>query len=712
MKKIIVIIFLLGFTMASIASNHREKKELANGIIRLSLGTLDKYTPYVFCPEQPKNDILKTLPEGKLPFSLDDIDIQVTSRGCQVSIPLQDDEQLYGFGLQIGSFQQNGLKKKPIVNDSPINNLGLTHAPQPFYVSTKGYGIIINTLRYSTFYCGTNKKKFQISNYKVKEETDYTSIDEIYKNKKGSNFVYVDIPNCKGIDVIIIKGINLQNVLQKYILFSGGGCLPPLWGLGFKYRTKTDFTQCKVMRIQEYFRTKQIPCDVIGLEPGWQSNTYSCSYIWNKNNYPTHQLMLNELKKQHYKINLWEHAYVNQSSPLWEPLKNLSGDFLVWDGLVPDFVLSKARKIFAEHHKKLIDEGICGFKLDECDNSNIVNGNSNWGFPEMSCFPSGIDGEQMHQIFGVLYLETLNNIYKKENKRTYQDYRSSGLFVSSISASLYSDIYNHKDYVQMICNSAFGGLLWSPEVRESSSRTEFFHRLQTVLLSAQAVVDSWFLQNPPWLQYDKNKNNSNIFLPDSTNMENITRKLINIRMQLIPYIYSSFAKYTLLGITPFRPLVMDFPEDKNVWSIDDQYMMGDNLLVAPLLNETQTRKVYFPKGEWYNFNTNEKYIGGKTYEISIKWDEMPLFVKTGTILPLAKPVQYIDKNTIFHISCIVYGNTTSKYKLFEDDGESYNYKNKSYNLITLYCKNKNGYFERKGNFKEKRYIIDGWTFIN
>lgn len=711
MKKYIYLLICWGMTVFPLMADNVKKEILANGIIRLTVGTPDEINPYAFCPEKPKTDRLDELTEGALPFLLEEIGMFVTPRGCQVSVPLQEDEQLYGFGLQIGSFQQNGLKKKPVVNDHPMNNLGFTHAPQPFYVSTKGYGILINTLRYPTFYCGTNKRKAVKKEQVAADGKVSTSTDDLYKNEKAGNYVYVDIPNCEGVEVFVFKGTGLRDVVQRYNLFSGGGCLPPLWGMGFKYRTKTDFTQAGVMRVQSYFRRKQIPCDVIGLEPGWHTAAYSCSYVWNKERYPDHISMLAELARNHFKVNLWEHAYVHPTSPLWEPLQDYSGDFLVWNGLVPDFVLPETRKRFAGYHRKLMEEGISGFKLDECDNSNIVYGNANWGFPEMSRFPSGIDGEQMHQAFGVLYLRTLNEMYKQENKRTFQDYRASGLFVSSIPASLYSDIYGHKDYVQMVCNSAFGGLVWSPEVRQSASKSEFFRRLQTVLLSGHAVVDSWFLQNPPWLQYDKDKNNSGIFLPDSIEMENITRKLINVRMQLVPYLYSAFARYNQQGIPPFRPLVMDFPDDKNVRGIDDQYMMGEDLLVAPLLDDTQKRTVYFPAGDWYNFNTNEKYEGGKNYEISVRFDEMPLFVRGGTILPLAEPVQYITGNTTFALVCRVYGEGNRPCSLYEDDGETYDFENQAYSWTTLRVEKGKGKSERKGRFKTKRYRIKDWSFI-
>ena len=106
--------------------------------------------------------------------------------------------------------------------------------------------------------------------------------------------------------------------------------------------------------------------------------------------------------------------------------------------------------------------------------------------------------------------------------------------------------------------------------------------------------------NPPWLQYDKDKNNAGIFLTDSIEMENITRKLVNQRMRLLPYLYNAFAHYCMEGIPPFRPLLMDFSGDVKIQNITNQYMMGDNLMVAPLLDDTGKRTVYFPKGTWYN----------------------------------------------------------------------------------------------------------------
>ena len=104
------------------------------------------------------------------------------------------------------------------------------------------------------------------------------------------------------------------------------------------------------------FRSLALPCDILGLEPGWQSRSYSCSYVWSER-FPHHREMLKKLTGQGFHVNLWEHAFVNPASPVHDSLVPYSGDYLVWNGLVPDFSLDEASDIFAGYHKELCDEG-------------------------------------------------------------------------------------------------------------------------------------------------------------------------------------------------------------------------------------------------------------------------------------------------------------------------------------------------------------------
>ncbi|SDF51827.1 alpha-D-xyloside xylohydrolase [Mucilaginibacter pineti] len=685
--------------------------DVAPGIKKISTGVIDKLTPYSFCEEKPLTDALAKLPAAKLPFDVNAIRVNITDRGVLVEIPLDDTEQLYGFGLQIGSFNQRGLRKKPIVNDNPSADLGYTHAPTTFYVSNKGYGILVNTTRYTTFYCGTTAKNNGAA--VVKNNTGGNSVDELYKNKdNGSGNVSVDVPGAKGIEIYVFEGPDLLNVLQRYNLFSGGGALPAMWGLGVKYRVKADFSQQQVGKMAAYFRANHIPCDVLGLEPRWQTAAYSCSYVWNNQFFPSPNEFIDTMKNKGFHINLWEHAFVSPKSPLYEPLKTKSGDYLVWNGLVPDFADPSARKLFADYHQEtFVKHGISGFKMDECDNSNLTTGNSTWSFPEHSRFPSGLDGEQMHQVFGLLYQKTVYNIYKTLNLRTFLDVRASSSFASSYPAALYSDTYEHDEYIRMIVNSGFSGLIWSPEVRESKSIKDFMRRSQTAVLSAQTLYNSWYLQNPPWLQIDRDKNNKNELMPEAKQVEADVRTLLNFRMSLVPYLYRAFADYRLKGIPPFRALVVDYPQDKNTFDISDEYMIGQNILAAPLTEAADERKVYLPAGNWYDFNTNQKFEGGKSYTIKPSYTQLPIFIKEGTILPLAKPVEFITPDTKFEINCKVYGANPVSTSLFEDDGITFNFQTGSYNNVELSYMNNKGSVKRSGGFKKQRYVVKGWEVI-
>lgn len=704
----ILLIFQVIFT-----NSYAQVEEMAAGVEKITVGVPDKFTPYGFCDETPMKTAIEALPGAKLPFNINDIKISINDRGVVVEVPLDPDEQLYGFGLQIGSFNQRGLKIQPIVNDNPLNDRGYTHAPETFYVSNKGYGILINTARYTTFYCG-NTAKVTDHDISSTESKDGNSTAQLYKtHSKPSGEVTVDVPGAKGIDVFVFEGPSLMNVLQRYNLFSGGGALPALWGLGVKYRVKADFNQGQVDKMAAYFRDNDIPCDVIGLEPKWQTAAYSCSYVWNKNYFPTPDKFIDSMINKGFHLNLWEHAFVSPQSPLYEPLKSKSGNYLVWNGLVPDFADSTARSIFGNYHwETFIKKGISGFKMDECDNSNLAFGSNSWSFPELSEFPSGIDGEKMHQMFGLLYQKTIYDIYKKANFRTFMDVRSSGVFASSFPLALYSDTYDPDQYTRMILNSGFSGLIWSPEVRESNSITDFMRRCQTSALSAQMVFNSWYLQNPPWLQINKEKNNQNQLMDNAKEIEADVRQLLEFRMSLIPYLYNAFADYHFKGIPPFRALVVDYPEDKNTFNLSDEYMIGKSILAAPLTEKHKERSVYLPAGTWYDYNTNQKYDGGKTYTISPTLTQLPIFIKEGTILPLAKPVEHVAPDTKFEITCYVYGNIKTEATLFEDDGISFNYEKGSYNIVSLLWNKGNGEVKRNGNFKNSRYTIKKWQVIN
>jgi len=303
MKKTFLALFVFAALYLS-AQNDKKIVSMFPGIYKVSMGKIDPITPFSLCESLPKTKELNATGSGKDYIRPEQVRIEINQRGCLVEIPLKGDEQLYGFGLQIGSFMQKGLKKKPIVNDNPLNNLGYSHAPQTFYVSNKGYGIIINTSRYTTFYGGSlqlNEKAE--TNDEKSDKKIATTTEDLYSTQSSGGNMQVDIPGAAGIEVFVICGKNIKEVIEKYNLMSGGGALPPMWGLGVKYRMKGDSNEEAVSKMASYFRDKKIPCDVLGLEPGWQTAAYSCSYVWEKKRFPDPESMIKNLSKQSFHVN-------------------------------------------------------------------------------------------------------------------------------------------------------------------------------------------------------------------------------------------------------------------------------------------------------------------------------------------------------------------------------------------------------------------------
>ncbi|RYE25965.1 MAG: glycosyl hydrolase family 31, partial [Sphingobacteriaceae bacterium] len=175
-------LLICGFTNQLSAQNIKVE-EVAPGISKITFGGADPFNPKSFCDEKPDLKALAALPNANLPFQLNQIRVHQNARGLVIEIPLRAKEHLYGFGLQMNSFEQNGLKIRPVVNDNPLNNLGFTHAPLPYYVSTAGYGVLVNTSRYTTFYTGSVNKKAQTAVDSSIAKAAMLTTEELYKNR-------------------------------------------------------------------------------------------------------------------------------------------------------------------------------------------------------------------------------------------------------------------------------------------------------------------------------------------------------------------------------------------------------------------------------------------------------------------------------------------------------------------------------------------------
>jgi alpha-D-xyloside xylohydrolase len=634
-------------------------KQIHPGVWQATIGTPERFTPVSNRLVPPQAEAFAKLPRVNA-APLPPIEGKQTARGCLVQLPLRADEQIFGFGLQFLSFAQRGKKKVARVNADPKVDTGDSHAPVPFYVTTEGIGILIDTARYATFYFGDARLKPTEATQGVTASNPSPNYTHTVRESDEGRII-VEVPRAAGVDVYLFAGPEMQDAVKRYNVFSGGGFVPPEWGLGFWYRMDAQANHQEALALAQELRDSKIPCDVLGLEPGWQSHAYSCTFAWDHDRFPDPAAFVKFTTDLRYRINLWEHAFTNPASPLFGAVEPYSGNYGVWGGLVPDFAGAPAREAFGAYHgKNLIDMGVSGFKLDECDNSDFTGG---WSFPECSSFPSGVDGEQMHNVFGLRYQMAIWDGFRKRGKETYGLVRSSGALAAPYPFVLYSDLYDHRQYIRVLANSGFSGMLWCPEVRQAESVEDLIRRLQSVVFSPLAQVDCWYMKNPPWKQIDRKMNNAGQLLENWESLEARCREIIGWRMQLVPYLTAAFQRYAEDGTPPFRALMLDAPQDKRLYTVDDQYMIGDRMMVAPLFAGEAARTVVMPEGKWHDFWTGEAIDGGTQISVPESTGPIPVYVKGGSIVPWADAGMFAGASETRRITARVYGDGSLPFAL-------------------------------------------------
>ncbi|MFC5860945.1 TIM-barrel domain-containing protein [Acidicapsa dinghuensis] len=610
--------------------SHAAWTQVFPGVWRARIGEPERITPVTVRAVPPLESAFAHLPAVAMP-PISAIEAQQTERGCLLQLPLQPEEEIYGLGLQLLSFAQRGKKKTVRVNADPRGDTGDTHAPVPFFVTTNGIGIFVDTARYATFYFGDVRHKPsqpEASTARASLDPNYTQSDTATEQAA----ITIEVPRAKGVDVYLFAGPTTLDAVRRYNIFSGGGVVPPEWGLGFWYRADAHSTTKSALALAQEFRDRNIPCDVLGLEPGWQTHAYSCTFVWEPSRFSDPKAFVDAATQLDYKVNLWEHAFTHPASPVFAPLEPHAGDYGVWGGLVPDLVGAPARTVFGDYHgNALIDLGISGFKLDECDNSDYTGG---WSFPEHSRFPSGVDGEQMHNLFGLGYQRAIWDQFLKRRQPTYNLVRSSGALAAPYPFVLYSDLYQHRDFIRALVNSGFSGLLWCPEVRDASSEEDLIRRLQSVIFSPLAMVNGWYIQSPPWKQLDRKKNNAGELLPDWEALEARCREIIGWRMSLVPYLKAAFARYAEDGTPPFRALALEDAGDNSLRDVDDEYWMGDRIIVAPLFAGEAERKIVLPEGKWHDFWTGE-IVSSREFTVPHTREHIPVYIASGSVMPWA-----------------------------------------------------------------------------
>lgn len=650
-------------------------QQVEPGVWKGVVGTPESYSLLDVSGATPLKEGFTRLPEVSLPALANEIVGAVQDGKTSLRIPLQRKEQLYGFGLNFQTVHQRGKILNLHVDHYGGKDNGRTHAPVPFYISNRGYGVLINSARYLTVYAGSGARKDSPNAPVAKDR----NTDKTWTSAPYSDAVSILVP-APGTEIYLFAGPTPMDVVRRYNLFCGGGTLPPRWGLGFTQRTKKLYTADDVEKEAAEFERRGFPLDFIGLEPGWQSKAYPCTFEWDKGRYADPAGFVKTMLDKGVRINLWTNPYVSPESDVYKEMYPVSGSHTVWCGIVPDLAGEKARRLWKDKlEKEHINIGVSGYKIDE------VDGYDRYLWPDVATFPSGVSAEQMRQTYGLWVQRTTADLYKQRNQRTFGLVRASNAGASSYPYVIYNDYYSHQDFITALINSGFSGVLWTPEVRGSKTGEEWLRRFQSVVFSPMAMINAWASGTKPWS------------FPEVAPQ---IKEYATLRMQMMPYWYTEFARYHFDGIPPFRAINLEpgFNPEQAVSTemkstnlednpyleaiskeIKDQYMAGEYLLVAPMFAGQKERTVVLPQGNWYDFYTG-KYVGnGERIKVAPGLDRIPVFVKDGAVIPFMEAMLHAPKaGQKVNLEIRHYGKADGAYRLYDDDGETFDYEKGAY----------------------------------
>ncbi len=336
-----------------------------------------------------------------------------------------------------------------------------------------------------------------------------------------------------------------------------------------------------------------------------------------------------------------------------------------------------------------------GFKVDEVDGFDV------WLWPDLATFPSGHDGEQLRQTYGLLVQRLLVDLYRGLNRRTLGQVRGTNGGASSFPFVIYNDNYAFDEYITAVGNSAFAGVLWSPEVRGGQGE-DMLRRIQAVCFSPLALFNGWATATKLWTHAE---------------VADDIRAAITLRMRLLPYWYTTFAQYRDEGTPVIRPMPLVPGVDATDADVKDQYMIGDALLVAPIAPGTKARTVVLPAGKWFDFYTGRLAGESQTITVTPPLSQIPLFVKDGGLVPMiGERLNAPGPSDVLALEVRHYGHQPGVSRLYDDDGETFDYEHGERTWTRLVATRDasgawTGQVTPDGNGKAWRYSQVSWTFM-
>ena len=601
---------------------------------------------------------------------------------------LRFDEQFFGLGEKSGPLNKRGRSYKMWNSDKPC--YGPTEDPLyksiPFFISSYKYGV---------FFDNTYKSEFKFGS----ESNDYFSFEAT-----GGEMIYY-----------FIFGNDYKQIIEQYIQLTGKPIMPPKWAFGFSQSRGMYTYEDQARTIAKEFRQRNIPCDIIYQDIGWVEHLQN--FEWNKERYKDPRGMIKSLDSMGFKMIISQDPVISQKdNQQWkeaDSLQYFTTDIRTnksydmpwpWGGNcgVVDFTKPEVADWWGKYQQKPLNDGVRGFWTDM--------GEPAWSNEDATdrLFMKHHLGmhDEIHNVYGLTWDKVVKEQFEKYNpdKRVFQMTRAAYAGLQRYTFGWSGDAGNGNNVldgwdqlanqVTMSLSSGMGGIpFWAcdisgycGDITDHTAMAELYTRWMQfgVFNSLSRAHHEGNHAAEPWMFGEEAEKNS--------------RAAIQLKYQLFPYIYTYAREAYDKGLPIMRALLLEYPNDPEIFKTDGQFLFGKELLVAPVVKKgAVTQKVYLPEGEWIDFNNNKTVYEGEqwiTYKAPL--NTIPLFGKKGSIIPMMPVMNYIHEKEAYPLYLMIYPaneNQQATFELYEDDGESLDYQENIYAKTKFTCFTKSGSYE-------------------
>jgi alpha-D-xyloside xylohydrolase len=520
------------------------------------------------------------------------------SRRFAATFELAPAEKIFGSGESFTRLNKRGQKINAFTRDGMGVQGQLMYKPIPFFLSSQGYGMFVHTSAPVTFDFGQ---------FYDQHNTIYSADDEL------DLFVFLGSP---------------KDVLSEYTALTGRSPVPPLWSFGFWMSRITYKSEQEVRDVAAKLRQYKIPADVIHLDTGWFETDWRSNYQFSTSRFQNPSQMIADLKKQGFRISLWQYTYFTPKNELFKEIvekglavKNEGGNQPFEDAVL-DMSNPAAVQWYQGKLENLLKMGVGAIKVDFGE-----------GAPVNGQYASGKSGLFEHNLYPLRYNKAVAEITKQTTGDSIIWARSAWAGSQRYPVHWGGDAENTNSAMAATLRGGLsfglsGFTYWSHDAGGFVDRAprDLYRRWLAFGVLTSHTRAHGAPPREPW-EYD-------------AQLTEDFRRALNLRYSLMPYIYAQAKDSSAQGFPMLRALFFEFPADETSWLIEDEYMFGANLLVAPLLEDAQTvRKVYLPPGAWIDYQTGKIYEGARWHSIAAGEIPVILLVRNHSVVPQVKPAQ-------------------------------------------------------------------------